>query len=52
VPQVLEHAAAQHKDRGLVVHADLVEVQVGRELAAGALDVRVPARLEVVTDEV
>ena len=50
--QVLGRPAAEHEDGLVVVDAHVVERQVGLGAVAGLLDVGVPARLEVVDDEV
>ena len=52
VAEVLGGAAAEDEDGVVVGYIDLVEGDVGGEAVAGALDVGVPAWLEVVHDEV
>ena len=50
--QVLGRAAAEHEHGRVVVHPHLVEREIRLGAVARALDVGVPARLEVVDDEV
>ena len=52
VAEVLGGAAAEDKDGVVLGDLDVVEGEVGGEAVAGALDVGVPAWLEVVHDEV
>ena len=52
VAEVLGGAAAEDEDGVVVADVDVVEGEVGCQTIAGALDVGVPAWLEVVHDEV
>src|ERR1051326_2833659 len=52
VPQILGRSATQDEQRAIVLNRDVVEGEVGFEAIAAPFDIGVPARLEIVHDEV